>query len=233
MIAVGSLKGSPGATTLAVALAAVWPGESPVLVEVDCAGGDLGGWHWAPDSPGLASLANACRAGNASLTEHTCVLPCGVQAVVAAAGRQPATVAVDLLAQANPALWAKERAVIVDVGRLEPGSPGLGFVELAEVLLVVARGDGASLLRVAGCGLAQQRARLVLAGGSGYPLGQVSELTGLPVAAELPWDSYAAQVIGGRRPARRGWTRRGLPAAARALAVELAAGTGTGVRGDG
>lgn len=233
MIAVGSVKGSPGATTFAVALAAVWPGEPPVLVEVDCAGGDLGGWHWVPDSPGLASLANACRAGTVYLADHLTVLPCGVEAVLAAAGRLPATVAVDLLAQADPALWAKERAAIADVGRLEPSSPGTAIAELADVLLVVSRGDEVSLLRVSGSGLPHQLTRLVLAGGSRYPIREVAEMTGLPVAAELPWDVHAAQVICGRRPARRGWTRRGLPAAARALAVELAARTGTGVWGDG
>jgi hypothetical protein len=216
LIAVGSLKGAAGATTCAVALAAVWP-QPPVLVEADCAGGDLGGWYWVPDSPGLGSLAAALRTGQADVTTHATGLGCGVEAVVAAAGRQQATVAVGLLAEADPALWAKERPVIVDVGRLEPGAPSVALVSAADVLLLCTRGDAGSLLRLAAADLPAST-RVVLTGGSGYRHSEVAARIGRPVCGELPWDTYAAQVICGRRPAGRGWTRRGLPAAARGLA---------------
>ncbi|MPZ28588.1 MAG: hypothetical protein GEV12_19855 [Micromonosporaceae bacterium] len=216
-------------TTCAVALAAVWP-EPAVLVEVDCAGGDLGGWFWVPDSPGVASLATACRTGRVDLAAHVTSLPCGVDAVVAAAGGHPATVAVGLLGEADPALWAKERPVIADVGRLDPGAPSWAIVASADVLLVCSRGDEASLLRLADADLPAATARVVLVGGSRYRHGEITARTGLPVAAAVPWDVHAAQVICGRRPARRGWTRRGLPAAARALAGDLAASSTDGTR---
>ena len=219
LIAVGSLKGAAGATTCAVALAAVWP-EPPVLVEADCAGGDLGAWHWVPDSPGLVSLAAALRTGRAEVAAHATGLACGVEAVVAAAGRQQATVAVGLLAEADPGLWARERPVIADVGRLEPGAPSVALVAAADVLLLCSRGDLGSLLRLAEADVPAST-RVVLAGGSRYRHGEIAARIGRPVFGEVPWDVHAAQVVGGRRPAGRGWTQRGLPAAARALAGRL------------
>jgi hypothetical protein len=224
VIAIGSVKGSPGATTLAAAMAVVWPGDpAALLVEADCAGGDLGSWHWTPDTPGVASLAAACRTGAVQLGEHVRRLPLGVDVLVGAAARSPATVAVGLLAEADHGLWAKERPTIVDVGRLEPDAPSSVLVTEAEVLLLVARGDEASLLRVADAKLPARDVRLVLVGGCRYHHDEITQLTGLPVAASVPWDPYSARVIAGQAGARKGWTRRGLPAAARALAVELAA----------
>ncbi len=233
MIAVGSVKGSPGATTLAAALAVVWPGDAAaLLVEADCAGGDLGGWHWTPDTPGVASLAAACRTGAVQLGEHVRRLPLGVDVLLGAAARSPATVAVGLLAEADHGLWAKERPTILDVGRLEPDAPSSVLVTKAEVLLLVARGDEASLLRVADAKLPAREVRLVLVGGCRYHHDEITQLTGLPVAASVPWDSYSARVIAGQAVARKGWTRRGLPADARALAAQLTTPTAEGVAGD-
>lgn len=222
LIAVASTKGSPGATTFAVTLAAVWQGDPPVVIETDCAGGDVGARQWLPDSPGVATLATQCRTGSAILDQHVTRLPCGVDVVLAAAGRHPATVAVGLLAEADSALWARERTTIADVGRLEPGAPSAAIVDLADILLVVTRGDEGSLLRLADAGLTTSGARLVLVGGSTYSAAEISDRVGLSVAVEVPWDSHAAEVVSGQRAPRRGWTRRGLPAAARALAAELA-----------
>jgi len=232
LIAVASTKGSAGATTFAVVLAAVWPGDSPVVVEADCAGGDLSARHWLPDSPGVASLATQSRTGIVTLDQHVTRLPCGVDVVLAAAGRHPATVAVGLLAEADFGLWTKERPTIADVGRLEPGAPSAAVVEQADVVLVVTRGDAGSLLRLADAGLPTHRARLVLVAGSAYRTTEIAERTGLDVAVEVPWDPHAAAIASGQRTARRGWTRRGMPAAARALATHLAAPTSNPRDGD-
>jgi hypothetical protein len=221
VIVLGSVKGSPGVTTFAAALAVVWPGPRPVLVEADCAGGDLGGWHLVPDDRGTASLAAGCRTGTVRLAEHTRLLRFGAEVVVAAAARRPATVAVGVLAGADPAVWAGQRPAVVDVGRLEPEAPSGRLVARAGVLLLVCYGDEASLLRVADLDPPAADVRLVLVGGCSYPAREVTELTGRPVAVQVPWDPYAARVIAGRAPLRRGWTRRGLPAAARAVATAL------------
>jgi len=223
LIAVASTKGSAGVTTLAVVLAAVWPGDDvPIVVEADCAGGDLGAWHWLPDSPGVATLATQSRTGSVALDAHLTRLPCGVDVALAPAGRHPATVAVGLLMEANLALWTKERPTIADVGRLEPGAPSAAVAEQADTVLVLARGDEGSLLRLADADLPSGTTRLVLVDGSRYTHAEITERTGLQVAAEVPWDRRAADVVAGRRKVSKAWTRRGLPAAARALATSLA-----------
>jgi hypothetical protein len=221
LIAVTSLK-SGGATTLAAALAAVWPGEPALLIEADPAGGDLGGWHRLPDTPGLASLANACRTGQADLTEHATRLPFGVDAVLAAAGRLQASAAIGLLADTEPARWTKERPTVLDVGRLEPGSPALPLLELADAVLVVAGGDVLSLLRVSLADIPIPRASLVTIGPLAHPREDLAGLLPIPLLAELPWDRHSAEVIAGTRRARKAWTRVGLPATARTLAQSLA-----------
>src|SRR6266498_330943 len=217
---VGS-KGPAGVTTFAAALAAVWRGEAASGVEADCAGGDLRAWHWLPDNPGVASLAMQTRTGSVTVDQHLTRLPCGVDVVLAPAARHPATVAVGLLLEADIGLWAKQRPTIADVGRLEPGAPSAALVEQADAVLVVSRGDEGSLLRLADADLPAGRSLLVLVGGSAYAPSEIVERTGLQVAAQVPWDAHAAAVIAGRRRVGRGWTRRGLPAAARALAVSL------------
>lgn len=223
LVVIGSLKGSSGVSTTALMLAAVWPGPGPrpVVIEADCAGGDVGGRCWLPDTPGLASLATQARGGAAHPPEHATGLPCGVQVVVSPAGRHLASVAVDLLASADPRRWVGEDTVIVDVGRLEPDAPSGRLVTAADVLLVICGGDEASLLRLRDARLPAEWARLVLVGGSRYSGEEIAGSAGLPLAAELPWDARAAAVVWGDSPQRRGWTRRGLPAVARALAQSL------------
>lgn len=222
LIAVTSIK-SGGCTTFAAALGAVWPGEPGLLVELDAAGGDLGGWHGVPDTPGLASLANACRSGGpVDLAAHVTRLPCGIDVVVCAAGRPQASAAVGLLVDTEPARWAKERPTILDIGRLEPGSPALPLLEAADAVLVVTRGDVLSLKRVFDAELPTDRAQLVLVGEPAYRPEEITATVGLPVAVQLPWDRHSAEVIVGTRRARRAWKRVGMPATTRALAMTLA-----------
>jgi len=222
LIAVTSIK-SGGCTTFAAALAAVWPAEPGLLVEADAAGGDLGGWHGVPDTPGLATLANACRSGGpVDLASHLTRLPCGIDVVVAAAGRPQASAAVGLLADTEPARWAKERPTILDVGRLEPSSPALPLLAAADTVLVVSRGDVLSLKRVFDAKLPTDRAQLMLVGEPAYTREEITATVGLPVAIQLPWDRHSAEVIAGTRRAGRAWTRVGMPATARTLAMTLA-----------
>jgi hypothetical protein len=226
LIGIGSVKGSPGVTTLAVVLAATWPGEPATVVEADCAGGDVGGRCWLSDSPGLASLATAARAGGCDLGEHTALLSCGVPVVVAPAARQAATIGVGLLADADYRLWVGDHPVVADLGRLDPGLPNSVLARAARVLLVVTGGDEASLLRLVDAGLPVDSTHLILVGACGYADAEVAASVRLPVAAHLPWDPRAAAVVWAGRAPGRGWTSRGLPATARALANNLAA-TGT------
>ena len=101
------MKGSPGVTSTALALAAVWP-RPVVLLEADPAGGDLAyrcnAAHGGPvyASKGLVTLAAAVRGGVPGpdvLVEQAQLLACGVNLVqgvsLDGAGQGPAEHVVD------------------------------------------------------------------------------------------------------------------------------------------
>ncbi len=75
VIAIASAKGSPGVTTTALALAAVWP-RRVLVAECDPVGGDLSYWFGQPATPGLLTLGSAARRGlsPAELWRHTQVI---------------------------------------------------------------------------------------------------------------------------------------------------------------
>lgn len=146
IVAVGSDKGSPGATTLATVLGLVWPGER-VLCELDPRGADLpfrlrraDGRHM-PAAPSIATLAVAARPGGASarLEQFAQMSVLGVPVIrgevsTRAAGKLAAHLpAIAQLAAAWPG------AVIADVGTLQPGNPALVVAKAAGVVLLVMR----------------------------------------------------------------------------------------------
>lgn len=220
IVAIGSVKGSPGATTFAAALAAVWP--SAVLVEADPAGGDLGAWLGIPDTPSLSHLAADCRNGPVDIARYTTRLPFGLSVVVAPSGAGPARAAVELLAEQDPGRWAKEWPVVVDVGRFDRASSRL--CARADLLMIVSRGDLAQLAHIRGTDL-PGHACLVLIGPAAFPPAQVAMALDREVVVGVPWDGAGADVIAGRRRATRGWNRVGLAAAARSVADRIGART--------
>lgn len=158
-IALASAKGSPGVTMTALALAAVWP--APVAVaDIDPAGGDVvwrtrtdGGDPLDPDR-GLLSLGAAARRGAAetSLAEHLQETSEGVPVLVGVPSP-------DLLSGIGsvwgqlPAVFATHPAdVIVDCGRVVPGSAVLPVLAKADAVVFVVRPDVE--------GIAQLRERL-------------------------------------------------------------------------
>jgi hypothetical protein len=145
LVALASVKGSPGVTSSALALAGAWP-RPVVLLEADTAGGDLAyrcttaaGGQPAPDH-GLLGLAAAVRGGDPSqavLASQARSLACGVKLIQgvtsAAQGRGLAALwrpiaAAGLMADVD---------VIADLGRLERTSAAMPLAEAADVLLPV------------------------------------------------------------------------------------------------
>jgi hypothetical protein len=233
LIVVGSVKGSPGATTFAVGLAARWAGQEPaVVVEADPAGGDLAKRFGHYPEPGLVALATAGRRGGTETPVVAQRLALGVDVVLAPAG-QEATETVSMLVRESLGLLragGRRQALIVDVGRLDPASPALRLLAEADLVLLVTRlwVEAVDALDVRMPVLAQaaggyERLRLVTVGDS--PLGTDRILTGaaqaVPVLAMVPEDRRGADVLSGRAGPGRGWTRLPLPRAARAAALRL------------
>jgi hypothetical protein len=160
LIVLGSDKGSPGVTTSAVALAAVWPGRA-LYAECDPHGGDLvyrmPAEHGGPLDPnrGLVSLAVGARRGfDASiLPQHTQRLRGGLELLVGLGNAEQS--------QGMTGLWgplgrAFDRYgelpygadVIADCGRLGPDSPTLDLIAQSALVLLIARTEAESLAHV-------------------------------------------------------------------------------------
>ncbi|MFI7679535.1 chromosome partitioning protein [Actinophytocola sp. NPDC049390] len=235
VIAIGSVKGSPGVTTLAVALGACWPAPGhPVIVECDPSGGSLAARFGLRTAPGLVSLTAAARQDPdlALLWAHTQPLPGGLPVVVAPPGgdytRAALATLLDARRQAVPVLrgaTARPGAVVIaDCGRLDAGSPGVTIAREADRLLLLARPRPDELSHLAAAlsmvDLWAMHPSLVLAG-TGYPPAEVTRALGVQVLATIPDDESGAAALTGMPGRRRDPARSGLGRAAHSLANAL------------
>jgi MinD-like ATPase involved in chromosome partitioning or flagellar assembly len=243
LISVVSLKGSPGVTTAALALATVWPVRRRLLIELDPAGGDLGVRLALPTGGGLAGLATAARRPES----HQPVWPFahelagGLYVLPAPPGAEQASAclrtldAAGVLHRLTGDAAAGEAVVIADCGRLDPGSLSGQARVPADAALVVVRPHLSDLAHVTGRldAIRQQTdvIGLVLITGAGlpradpaYPPDEISQALNAPVLGSLPADSRGAAVLAaGRVQQIRAGRRLPLIRAARAL-VEAVAG---------
>jgi MinD-like ATPase involved in chromosome partitioning or flagellar assembly len=243
LIAVGSVKGSPGATTFALALTAQWPGSGPrVLAELDPSGGDIAARFALSLSPGLVSLVAAARASTPAesgidrLMRHTQELPGGLPVLVAPPGAEQARAALTALSSsASDGYETVRRAVgagdpsavvVIDVGRLDPDSPSVALLAAADQVLLVARASADDLAHVAGRVETINRwtARVgLLLVGDGYTDAEVAREVELPVLARIPTDRAGAATLSGHAPVRpRPFARTTLSRAAAQIATLLA-----------
>jgi Mrp family chromosome partitioning ATPase len=228
LIVVGSVKSSPGTTTTALALAAFRPGLPALVIEADPAGGDIKAWRQLPGEPGLTGLAAQAR-HTSSVTladQHASVLPGGLRVVTAPTGGEQAAAAIGVLTGSGAGFLreaaAGQEPVVVDVGRLDPSSPALGVLGLADRVLLVLRPSLGEVTRVidrvgALAGMLRPGAGLAaVLVGPGHPAANVERALGIQVLAQLPQDRAGAGAIAGLAPAGRGLSRRLLARAARA-----------------
>ena len=244
LIALASVKSSPGVTTAALALASSWPAGRRLLVEADPAGGDLGLWLGLPAESGLAGLAAAARHGHEQGLpwRHARELPGGTHLVTAPAGAGQAGACVAALAAAGlpKELAAADEPALADCGRLYPGSPALAVAAAAQLTLVVVRPLVSELAhlepRVRELEEAGLRLALILAGAGrraagepSYPAAEVAGVLGVPVRATLPDDPRAVDHLrraDGPGRARRVPLLREAAALGAALDQELCAAPG-------
>lgn len=229
LILLGSVKGSPGVTTLTVALAARWrEPESPLVVELDPAGGDLGSRWQCHDEPGLRTMVASSRYGPlADPVQWSQRLGIGVDVVVAPPDQTAATTIAAFTDTGPAALQelAATRPVLADVGRLYPGSPALSFLDKADLVLLVTRPRLEDVRHVKGL-LPTVRERcpaveLVVAGDGPYGQAEIGAYLKVGVAAAIGHDPAGADIVAGRRRPAMGWTRRRLLTSARTLALSL------------
>ncbi len=210
LLAVCSLKGSPGVTTTTVGLAARWPApQIPVVIECDPAGGDLLARFRLDQRLGLVSLVAAARSGAApdeALRQHSQILPGGLRVVAGPAGAEQAHVAVTEIARTDPSpLRAAGNypglVVLADCGRVSPESPALPIIQTADAMLLLAHARDDALAHLAARLPALRswsiRPWLVLVG-DGYSTAEVSLALGVPIKGRLPHDPKGAAFLSGQ-----------------------------------
>jgi hypothetical protein len=152
IIAVGSDKGSPGATTLAMILGVVWPGER-VVCELDSRGADLPYRMRAPGgeplkvTPSIVTLAVDSRPGMATRTpfSYAQLTAAGVPLIVGEVSSRGFARLADHLPAIGAAFTEWSGTVIADLGCLQPSNPALPLARQATVVVLVTRGDTESL----------------------------------------------------------------------------------------
>lgn len=227
LVAVFSLAGAPGVTTLTLALATTWPVREPVwMVEADACGGDVAAWWRLPAWPGVVDLAAASRSGqdHETINMAACsqVLPGGLRVCVAPSTADRTAGAVGLLAH-NPKALQGDQATLADLGRVAPDAASAALLEVADAAVLVTSGDVAQLKRVreAVPGLRVRCAHLGLAVvGPTRTSTEIADAVGLPVWARVPHDPRTAAFLIGRGQVRRPH-RRPLIRQARALGHTL------------
>jgi len=147
IVAICADKGSPGVTTLTLALGLVWPGERLVL-EADPAGADLAfrlrrrdrGAGLDPD-PSVLSLAVDARAGLApeSLPSYAQPTTLGVAVIPGAPTAEDHQPMRDLWQRVAAEAAAWRGVVLTDLGRLQPGHPARSLAQAATVMLLLTR----------------------------------------------------------------------------------------------
>ncbi|MFI6320566.1 hypothetical protein ACIBG8_23730 [Nonomuraea sp. NPDC050556] len=147
LIALAADKGAPGVTTVATALAAVWPRQA-MLAECDPAGGDLAyrlpGEHGGALNPahGLLSLGAAARKGLGpqQVLEHCQRLIGGLDVLLGITGAEQAaglTWLWDPLADALRAL--PDTDVVLDCGRIGSYPALNGLLAASDMVVLIVR----------------------------------------------------------------------------------------------
>jgi hypothetical protein len=226
LLAFGSVR-SCGVTTLTLGLAATWSTDRRVLlVEADPAGGTLAAASGWPAEPNLVSLAAAARRGGdpALVWEHCHQLPDGASALPAPSLAEQARNALTMLGPLLRRLAELDTDVLVDCGRLDPGSVALDLWDRAERPVLVGRPRLADLQALASWlngRQINQEAGLVLIGEGPYPDAEITEAIGLDVLSRLPWDPDAAEALVSMSASARQLRMAPLVRSARTLADQL------------
>jgi hypothetical protein len=232
LVALASVKASPGVTTSMLALAATWPDHRRLLlIEADPDGGSLAARTGLASEPGLTSLATVGRRAlpAGELDRHTQSLPGGLPVLVGPADADHAHRALQLVGErlATELRQQPGRDVLVDCGRLRAGSPAAPLTSTADLLVLVARPrlDELQHLRAALPRLTAAGARpvLLLVGERPYPPSEVAAVLGVPVLPTLPHDPAAADLLTGHRARAGQLERTPLLRAARAVAEQFTA----------
>jgi len=214
VVALASIKGSPGVTTAATAMAATWPaGRKVLLVEADPFGGDLAPRYGSTVTGGLASLFAAARRALApdAVWDYVHELPGGLPVLFGLTGVHQAVANEQVWPAIATALAGLDADVVVDAGRLLPNLGGgvRAVLDQADAVIVVCEPtlEHVVHLRDALPGLvAELRGRRLLVvptGAVGYAAEDIAKTLQVTVLRPMPNDPTGAAALANKRTKRR------------------------------
>ena len=156
MISICGVKGSAGASTLALIGAATWPAPA-VLVEADPIGGEFAltltgpAGQVLPGTPSIAQLAlSAAQRAPSTDQVWAAALQTSAGAVVCGLpSAEPMTTLLRQYGRQLATMLAEERDIVVDVGRLSPDTAALPLLAASTVVVVVVPDRPDGLFRLA------------------------------------------------------------------------------------
>jgi hypothetical protein len=192
LVTIASAKGSPGVTTTALALGALWP--RPVMVaECDTSGGDIAtrmprvdGAILDPDR-GLLSLAAAGRKGLSSelVATHTQQVIGGLDVLVGPPVPEQAAGLANIWPMLGPAFdGIDDLDVVADLGRIGANAPQEQLIRASRLLILVCRADASAVIHVR-----ERIAALAPRFDPGSPVGT-------PIAVAVVADAKARHAVG-------------------------------------
>ncbi len=219
LLVLASAKGSPGVSTAALALAAVWaPDRTVIVAEADPAGSALAPRFALAYDRGVSSLAPASRRRflASEIPAHCQHLPIGMgrSEVLALIGVRSAEQSRVLHrfweAFAGSMVREDEPDVIADCGRLWPESPAMGLIRQAHLTIVLTRTDVEGVVQaqlrataLQEAGVEPERLAVVVVGHEPYGEAAVAEALDVPVLGTLAHDPRMAGVLSGQKAGRR------------------------------
>ncbi len=226
LVCFGSVRGAPGTTTAALAVAS-WI-EQAVLVEADPDGGVLALRYALGREPGLVTLAASQTLEANGLRAHAQALPGGTPVLVAPESPEQATHLWRAAGGRLAALLAEptDGHVIVDLGRVGLSSPANPLIGRADLLVLVSRPVAEEIIPTAERAIALGRdianVGIVLVGERPYTATDVRMQLEVAVLGTIAFDPKGALALsGGRSTASR--RRSPLMRTARVLAGDLVA----------
>jgi MinD-like ATPase involved in chromosome partitioning or flagellar assembly len=216
VVAIVGGKHSPGATTLALALAtAASSADRALLLEADPAGGDIAARAGRTLEPGLLTLAAAGRRGvtDSLVDAHAQRLAGGIAALLAPPSPEQATAAIVGLAPSLVRLVSHRSGIcLVDAGRWDLRSPAADFVQIADAIIVAFRptleGVEHARVRITSLGAPGPRIVATAVGERPYPPDEVASALGDVELHVIPSDPRSAAALASGASMDR-WLARG------------------------
>ena len=210
LICIAGGKGSPGATSLALALA-LSDSEPVTLVDADPDGGDLAAWLGISATPGLVSLAAAVRHSFAGgeFARHVQHVQTGIKLLGSPSSPEQVEASLTSLGRPFAQILAAGPA-IADIGRWRSGSPATELVRTAHTVVLVVHPTvaGVAHARYQYEDLTTRCPNVVVAcrGDRPYDGAEVAEVIGCASAFSIPTDRVGASMLTGSN--RERWLRR-------------------------